>query len=244
MPRFFVPTEQIKDGCITVLGADAFHIARALRMACGEEIVVCDSQRRIHTCRLDKITDSMVQATVIRTAEADTEPPVALHLYQAWPKGEKMELVVQKAVELGAASVTPFLSERCIRQPKSDKLDRQLARLSRISEQAAGQCGRAMVPQVAPPLSFEALCGRIQAHDRMLFCYEGEGTLSLKGALADLPAPASLGIIVGCEGGFSQREAQQLCESGAVAVGLGKRILRCETAPLFALASLIYHYEL
>ena len=244
MPRFFVPTEQMTENTVSVLGADAFHIARALRMACGEEIIVCDSKMQVHTCRLTKITDSAVEAEILSTKEADTEPPVALHLYQAWPKGDKMELIVQKAVELGAASITPFLSERCIKVPKEDKLERQLARLSRIAAEAAGQCGRAVLPTVNAPLAFSELCEAAKAHDVMLFCYEGEGTLSLKAALKDVSEPKSIGIIVGSEGGFSQKEAQLLCEKGAVSVGLGKRILRCETAPLFALSALLYHYEL
>lgn len=244
MPRFFIPTEQMGEGSVTVLGADAFHIARALRMACGEEIVVCDSKMQVHTCRLTKITDSAVEAEILSTKEADTEPPVALHLYQAWPKGDKMELIVQKATELGAASITPFLSERCVKVPKEDKVEKQLSRLSRIAAEAAGQCGRAVLPSVNDPLSFIGLCEAIKKHDAMLFCYEGEGTLSIKAALKDLSAPKSIGVIVGAEGGFSQKEAEQLCKAGAVSVGLGKRILRCETAPLFALSALLYHYEL
>lgn len=245
MPRFFITEEQYCDGVITITGEDAFHIARAQRMAVGEEIVVCDTKGITYTCKLDYIRDDIVRCTPLSQSEGNTEPPLALHLFMAWPKGDKLETIVQKATELGVASITPFSSQFCVKHPKDDKLPRQLARLARIAEEAAKQCGRSKLPEIRTPLSFGEAIQEMAQCELPLLCYESEEGHTLRTALEGCPTmPASIGLMVGSEGGFSQSEVNEARLAGCISVGLGKRILRCETAPLVALSGILFFAEL
>ena len=244
MPRFFVPTPNFSEDTVSILGDDAFHIARALRMAEGDEITVCDMQGNEHTCILTRIRDEECLCKITETKKGRTEPPVKISLYMAYPKGDKLETVIQKAVELGAYEITPFESSRCIKRPKADKAEKQLQRLNRIAEEAAKQCGRGILPTVNPSISYNSVLFEAKAFDLVLFCYEGDGTESLKSILNRMDKVASICVIVGCEGGFSQSEADAAKDAGFALCNLGPRILRCETAPTYVLASLSYHFEL
>lgn len=243
MPRFFVKDPNCKEGSVEILGQDAFHIARTLRMAVGDEITVCDQKGMTYQVKLREIRDERVVGEILTAAEGDSESPAEIHLFCAWPKGDKAETIVQKAVELGAATVTFFSSERCIKHPKDDKLPRQIARLQKIAEEAAKQSGRSRLPVVCNPLSFAEMLSKAQASALPLFCYEGENARSLKEALEG-KTPASVAVVVGAEGGFSPAEAREAIEKGILSVHLGKRILRCETAPLVALSALLFSFEL
>lgn len=242
MPRFFVLPEQVSEGEIFITGQDAFHIARTLRMAVGDNITVCDSTYT-YEANLTEIRDERVLCRITHKKEDSSESPLSIHLFCAWPKGDKSETVVQKAVELGAERITFFASERCIRHPKDEKLPRQLARLQKIAEEAAKQSGRSKLPTVDTPLSFEEMLKTAAKTDLPLFCYEGENACSLKDAFLD-KSPKSVAVIVGAEGGFSPKEAELAKEEGLLSVHLGKRILRCETAPLVVLSALLYTFEL
>lgn len=244
MPRFFVPQDAVSDGTVTVTGNDALHIARALRMAVGEEITVCTPDGTGHTCRLSRIRDEEVTAEILSSAPGETEPPLKIRLFMAYPKGDKLETIVQKAVELGAASVTPFDSERCIRRPRPEKIAAETLRLNRIAHEAAKQCGRSVLPSVTSPLSFREMLAAAGESDFTLFCYEGEGTEPLTSLLGKIGTPGSLSVVVGSEGGFSPEEAAHCREAGFLMCGLGRRILRCETAPLVALSGILFCYEL
>ena len=245
MPRFFITKEQFSEGVIKITGEDAFHIARAQRMAVGEEIVVCDTEGTTYTCRLDYIRDDIVQCTPLSQSKESTEPPVEIHLFMAWPKGDKLETIVQKATELGVTSVTPFSSQFCIKHPKDEKLPRQLARLARIAEEAAKQSGRSKLPEIRTPLSFSEAISAMRECQLPLLCYESEAGHTLRTALEECtPLPASIGLMVGSEGGFSENEVKEATQSGILSVGLGKRILRCETAPVVALSCILFHTEL
>ena len=243
MPRFFVNGEAVSDGRVSITGQDAYHIARALRMAVGEEITVCTDGKRELTCRLSCIRDDGVLAEILSERESGTEMPLAVTLYMAYPKGDKLETVVQKAVELGAVRIVPFLSERCIRRPKPEKLSAERERLSRIAAEAAKQSGRGVLPEVLMPLSFEAMLGAATDDATALFCYEGEGTQPIRAQLLE-ERPRHLSVIVGSEGGFSAAEAEAARRAGCKMTGLGPRILRCETAPLYALAAISVLLEL
>ena len=151
---FFVDRSAISDEKITVLGGDAFHIARSLRMAVGDHITVSDGEGTAYDCTLTLIRDDVCECDIISSAPSSAEPPIKITLFMAYPKGDKLETVIQKAVELGAAEIVPFESERCIKRPKADKLDRQLERLNKIAVEAAKQCGRGIIPRVSAPLSF------------------------------------------------------------------------------------------
>lgn len=244
MPRFFVPSQNIEGDIITITGDDARHIARALRMAEGDSITVCDMHGGEHLCRLTRIRDEACECAVLESRAGENEPPFPITLYMAYPKGDKLEVVVQKAVELGACRIVPFESSRCIKKPKAEKQDKQTARLQRIAEEAAKQCGRSRLPEVSPPVSFKDMLNMAKLDGLSLFCYEGDGGRSLRELLEGTPAPSSVSVIVGCEGGFSLDEANEAKAAGCTTVTLGPRILRCETAPSYALSALSYRYEL
>lgn len=242
MPRFFVTKEMIQDGVATIEGNNAFHIARSLRMAVGDEIYISDGEGKEYLARLTKIRDEECTADILEE-RASSEPDMSITLYMAYPKGDKLETVIQKAVELGATRIVPFESSRCIKRPKADKVAKQGERLSKIAEEAAKQCGRAIVPEVALPLTYSAMLKDASTSELKLICYEKESDLSIKALLSD-KKPASIAIIVGCEGGFSPEEVEEAISAGCHSVTLGKRILRCETAPSAVLSMILYQYEM
>lgn len=243
MPRFFIPTENLSETTLKITGSDARHIARSLRMAVGDELTVCDMQGRTHRCRLTKIRDEECLLDILATECKRTEPPTRITLFMGYPKGDKLETVVQKAVELGCAKIVPFESSRCIKRPKADRSQKQTERLSRIAEEAAKQCGRAVIPEVSEPVDFSEALRAAAESDLSLFCYEGDGAVSLKDVLPD-SIPDSISVVVGCEGGFSGKEAAEAQKCGLVITNLGPRILRCETAPSYVLSSISFRYEL
>ena len=243
MPRFFVDDSFVTEQTVAITGADAHHIARSLRMAVGDAVTVCTPSGRELGCRLIRIRDDLSECEIITEGIAGGESPVAISLYVAYPKGDKLETVVQKATELGAISVTPFSSAFVVRKPRPEKIAAETERLNRIAAEAAKQCRRGRIPTVTPPLSFAETLSKAGEADLPIFCYEGEGTRPLPACLPDLP-PSSVSVVVGSEGGFSEEEAERARAAGFRLAGLGKRILRCETAPLFALSCLSFRYEL
>lgn len=254
MPRFFVPAEQIVKTSagrrVIITGEDAHHISRSLRMAAGETVVVCPAEgdncgQVEYTCLLDRFTGDTVEAQVQAEAPCSGEPPYVARLFVALSKADKLETVIQKAVECGAAEIIPFVSSRCIVRP-GDGEEKKLTRRQRIALEAAKQCGRGRVPRVTLPFSYSAMLHEAAAADLPLFFYEGETNCSLPALLAGRSrAPGgSISLVVGAEGGFSAEEAEAARAAGLCPVGLGARILRCETAPVFALACLSYALEL
>lgn len=245
MARFFVKKENITDNQITISGSDAFHIARALRMAVGDELTVCDEDGTEYLTKLARIRDDECIAEIISEKVGSTESPVDITLFMAYPKGDKLETVVQKSVELGASHIVPFESSRCIKRPSADKADKINDRLSRIAEEAAKQCGRSKLPDVTKMIKFTELLEKITDFDLALFCYEGKGAESLRKTLESYGKDSGkIAVIIGSEGGFSKEEAESIIEKGAKCVNLGPRILRCETAPDYCLAAISYHFEL
>lgn len=254
MPRFFVQPQSISGADVTLRGDDAHHIAYSLRLAAGEHITVCDGTN-IYDCELtgfspDK-SDPWVTARVVDTLHGDTEPPYTVRLYQALPKGDKLDSIIQKAVECGVSAVIPFESSRCIAKAKADAEERKTVRRNRIAEEAAKQCGRGILPAVRPTVSYTQMLEEAMRSDLALFCYEAEGTKPLGRVLQSLlPTLTEKGkgliisVIIGSEGGFSPEEAAQAAACGCRMIGLGKRILRCETAPIFVLSCLSYQFEL
>lgn len=244
MPRFFTPTENVSEGRLTIYGDDARHIARSLRMAEGDVITVANMQGGEYLCRLTRIRDEACECEILEEREGKTEPRFPITLFMAYPKGDKLETVIQKAVELGATRIVPFESSRCIKRPKADKIDKVRERLSRIATEAAKQCGRAVLPEVSDPVSFKSMLALAKEAELPLFCYEGDGTRSLKAVLEEIALPKSCSVVVGCEGGFSLEEADEAVKGGLIPVNLGPRILRCETAPDYVLSAISYRFEL
>ena len=248
MPRFFVSAEQIVGNTLTLTGDDAHHVARSLRMAAGETITVCDENAMEYECKLTSFEqDKRVLAEVLSTKPSETEPPYKAVLFQALPKGEKFDSIIQKAVECGVYEIVPFQSSRCIAKAKADGEADKTKRRCRIAEEAAKQSGRGRVPAVKPTVSYAQMLSMASECDLCLFCYEGEGTETLASILkgtTDLPACPRIGIVVGSEGGFSPEEAARAQEVGMKMTGLGKRILRTETAAPFVLGCLVYRLEM
>lgn len=246
MPRFFIHSDpqDLAANTVVIRGADAHHIARALRLAVGDPITVCDDGGTVYDCRLTRIRDEEAVCEILARRAGTGESPLAIRLFMAYPKGDKFETVLQKAVELGAARITPFESERCIKRPPAEKQARIAERHAKIAEAAAKQCGRSVIPTVDTPLSFADALRAATGADLPLFCYEGKGTQSLRAVLEAHPAPRTVSVLIGAEGGFSEAEAKAATDAGCIAVGLGERILRCETAPAYVLSALSYAYEL
>lgn len=250
MPRFFIRREQIADGVVTLLGDDAHHVSRSLRMAAGEHITVCDMQKTEYECELTEFLPDRVLARILSATPSDTEPPFHAHVFQALPKGEKLDSVIQKAVECGASELTVFESERCIARVKEGGDAKKKERRQRIALEAAKQSGRGIVPTVYPTTDFAQAIREAAEADLPLFCYEGDGTRPLASVLQEqiaaqvLPACPRISLVIGSEGGFSLAEAERARAAGLIPVGLGKRILRTETAASFVLACLVYELEL
>ena len=243
MPRFFISREDITDGIARISGKDAYHIARSLRMAEGDEVYLSDGEGTEYLAALTRIRDEECLCSITEERESSAEPKMNITLYMAYPKGDKLETVIQKAVELGATRIVPFESSRCIKRPKADKVAKQSERLSRIAEEAAKQCGRAIIPEVSLPLTYREMLADATRSDLSLICYERESHLSFKETLKST-RPESISVIVGCEGGFSPEAIAEALEAGCRSVTLGGRILRCETAPSAALSMILYEYEL
>ncbi len=230
MPRFF--TNAIIGDQVTITGEDASHIKKSLRMTVGEQLIVCDGACHDFLCEILSLDDS-VCLKVLETFPSAGEPTVKLHLYQALPKGEKMEFIIQKAVELGAFSITPVLTDRCISRPDAGSMKKKIARYQKIAAEAAKQCGRGMIPEIRPLLSFDQMLGEMSRYDASIFFYEqgGQRLQQLR-----LPSCGEIAVLVGSEGGFSKSEADQATAAGMQTATLGKRILRCETAPIAGIA--------
>ena len=247
MPRFFVRQERVSENYISIIGDDAHHIARSLRMAVGDEITVCDMQGNEYSCKISSFDDDReVIAKILSSKHSENEPRCYIKLFQALPKGDKLDTIIQKAVECGVSEIIPFQSERCVVKIKGEAEDRKTERRQRISAEAAKQSGRSVIPEVRTSVDFEKALDMAAECELSLFCYEGDGTVSLgeilRGFSSD--APKSMAIFIGSEGGFSINEAQTAKEKGMVMTGLGKRILRTETASGFVLACLVCATEL
>lgn len=248
MPRFFVGSGQITDTTVTLTGENAHHISRSLRMAAGETVTVCDGAGTDYLCRLTGFRPDCVTAEILSREPSASEPPYTVRVYQALPKGDKLDEVIRKTVECGAGEIIPFESARCIARAGDGKKEAERrVRRQRIAHMAAGQCGRGILPDVRLAIPFEAAVRDAAEAELALFCYEGEGTEPL-GAVLEAAGvhgvPGSISVMVGSEGGFSPEEAEAAGRAGMKAVGLGKRILRTETAAVFVLAGLALKWEL
>ncbi|MBR1383921.1 MAG: 16S rRNA (uracil(1498)-N(3))-methyltransferase [Ruminococcus sp.] len=232
MPRFFVEEQDISDKTVFIRGSDAVHIGRSLRMRLGDEVVLC-CWGKDYRCVLRTISDEFCTAEVISVGDGDGEPDLRLTLFQAVPKGDKLELIVQKAVELGAARIVPVLTARCVSRPDKKSFSKKRERLARIALEAAKQCGRSIVPEVGELADFSQAAQELCRNEKALICYE-KGGFPMAQAVA--PGVRNVGLFIGSEGGFEQTEVDACISLGAVPIGLGKRILRCETAPLAAIS--------
>jgi 16S rRNA (uracil1498-N3)-methyltransferase len=248
MPRFFVSEDRIDEieRKVSIVGDDAIHIARSLRMAVGESLTVCDGEGMEYECVLEYIRDSESVCRIITKEQSKAEPPYEIRVYQALVKGERFDTVIQKSVEFGATSIIPFESSRCVVRLRGEREEGKSRRRRRIATEAAKQCGRGVIPCVADPVSFDRMLGEAKECSLALFCYEKEQATLLGALLRERAGsmPQSISIVVGPEGGFSEEEAERAREAGILPIGLGRRILRTESAAAFVLASLSAFFEL
>ena len=241
MTRFFLTAEQMQGDFLVLTDENAAH-AKVLRLKAGEQVLVCDGSGNECLCTISDVSPNQISLVVNNRQESSTEAKVKASIYMAFSKGDKLEHVIQKATELGAYEIVAFPSNRCVSRPDETSIAKKLERWQKIAEGAAKQSGRGVIPTVGGVLSFKELLNKIEG--TVLFCYEGEDTRTIKAVLQNEKIGDTVSVIIGSEGGFSQKEADQLKEKGAISVGLGKRILRCETAPVFALSCISYELEL
>lgn len=235
MAWFFI--DRIDGDTHRITGEDAQHMIKSLRMACGEELTLCDRQGRQYSCVIREISGDSVLVKVLENAPCQNEPGIRVVLYQALPKGEKMDFIVQKAVELGVSQIVPVISQRCISRPDQKAMDKKVQRWRKIAKQAAQQARRGIIPTVSGALSFTEAVKDAQSCDKQILFYECGGRQV--GSLLH-KEDKSAAVFIGSEGGFAPGEVQQALQNGGLAATLGKRILRAETAPIAALSVIMY----
>ncbi|MBQ9484483.1 MAG: 16S rRNA (uracil(1498)-N(3))-methyltransferase [Ruminiclostridium sp.] len=233
-PRFF--TENVGE-CAVITGSDAAHITKVLRMKRGDLAVVCDGNGTDMLCRITSASDGAVELEILDRRASEGEPTVYLRLFQCMPKSDKMDFIVQKAVELGAAEVIPVISKRCVSRPDPKSAEKKRGRWQRIADEAAKQCGRGRIPAVGSMIAFDEAVGRFGGNESCgIIFYECGGK-----RLGEIVAgePRNIDIFIGSEGGFEEEEVGLAKKAGIVPATLGTRILRCETAPVAAIAVLM-----
>ena len=237
MTRFFVTPEELQAAFLVLTGENAQH-AKVLRLKNGEEVLACDGQGNECLCTVSDVSPGQISLVVNSRQESDSEARVKVSVYVAYPKADKLEHVIQKATELGAYEIIAFPSARCISRPDEKSLKKKLERWQKIAASAAEQSGRGRIPQVLTLASYAEALQRASAADKALLFYENERATTLKMALEGEYTTVSL--LTGPEGGLEEKEVQQAVTAGLQVCTLGKRILRCETAPLCALSAVMY----
>ncbi len=237
MTRFFVDSQVLQNDRLTLSGENAQH-AKVLRLKPGEEVLICDGQGRECLCRVEDARELVF--SVIEHRDSTTEANVQVSIYMALPKADKLEHVIQKATELGAYEIVTFPSARCVSKPDEKSLAKKLERWQKIAVSAAEQSGRGRIPQVIVLPSYQAAVDRAAQADLGLLFYENEHALTLQASLNSKPYK-TVSLLTGPEGGLEETEVKQARSAGMQICTLGKRILRCETAPLCALSAVMFH---
>lgn len=233
MAWFFADTD-ITTEAYTLTGEDAAHIARSLRMKVGEELTLCTPDGRRHTCEITQITRDDVTVRILDSTVCEQEPTVRVSLYIALMKGDKIDDVIQKAVELGVHDITPFLSARCISRPDAKSLAKKQQRWQKIADSAASQSRRGILPRVHDCIDIADIPDAVGDCGKAIVFYECGGE-KLSALIPD--DATSLALITGAEGGFEEAEIERLKQAGVEPATLGKRILRAQTAPIAALCA-------
>ena len=243
MPRFFVGTDQISDKDIVITGTDVNHIRNVLRMTPGEEVTVSDGQGMDYFCRIAELTKEEVRLDIVDSWHSFVELPAKIYLFQGLPKNDKMELIIQKAVELGVYEIIPVAMKNCVVKLDAKKAAAKTARWQGIAESAAKQSKRSLIPKVSEPVSYKEAVAYAMKLDQKLVPYENErGMAATREAVEAVRPGESIGIFIGPEGGFAPEEIEAV-KGEMKLISLGSRILRTETAGFTTLAILMYHIE-
>lgn len=247
MPKFFVKSNQIKDNKVIIIGEDVNHIKNVLRLSIDDNIQVCNMETaENYMCGITKLNNETVECNIFKKMDSEAEANIHINVFQGIPKSDKMELIIQKCVELGASEITPVEMKRCVAKIEDKAKIKKLLRWQKISEVASKQCGRDIVPKINEVTNIKKICNLIKEYDIVLLAYENEEENTLKNELLKLKDKTNekikIGIIIGPEGGIDIDEVEVLKDEGAKVITLGKRILRTETVA-FVLTSIIM-YEL
>lgn len=244
MPRFFVSREQIDDSTITIKGADVNHIKNVLRLSAGDELSVSDGEGTDYHCTIAAADKQSVILEIMNSWNSFTELPVKLYLFQSVPKSDKMDMIIQKAVELGVYEIIPVYTEYTVVKLTGEKEQKRQKRWQTIAESAAKQAGRGLIPKVSDFMTYEKALSAAKELDRILMPYEkAEGMEAARSIMDSLGREQSIGIFIGPEGGFSAEEVKKAKDAGAEVLSLGRRILRTETAGLAVLSILMFRLE-
>jgi len=238
MVRFFVKKEELQPNFLVLTGENAQH-AKVLRLKVGEEVLVCDGQGGEYLCRISDVSPGQISLVVTGQQQSQTEASVRVSVYMAFPKADKLEHVIQKATELGAYEIVAFPSARCVSRPVEKSLSKKLERWQKIAASAAEQSGRGRIPKVVVLQSFSQALDRAAQADKALMFYENEHAVTLRMALEE-GNYETVSLLTGPEGGLDEREVAEARKAGLQVCTLGKRILRCETAPLCALSAVMF----
>lgn len=238
MTRFFVTEDQMAESIVTLTGQNAAH-AKVLRLKAGETVLVCDGAGNECVCAVEDMRQDAVTLAVLERRMALSEAAVQVSVYMALPKADKLEHVIQKATELGAYEIVTFPTARCVSRPDEKSLQKKLERWQKIAVSAAEQSGRGRIPKVLALESFQEALLRGAAADKALLFYENEQATTLRMAL-EAGSYRTVSLLTGPEGGLEEAEVVQARAAGFAICTLGKRILRCETAPLCALSAVMY----
>ena len=245
MYQFFVEPEQIQGNTVTILGNDVNHIRNVLRMQPGEEISVSNGlDGKEYRCSITRMDDENVICSLMFIKEDGIELPARVTLFQCLPKGDKMELIIQKAVELGVYQIVPVASKRCVVKLEEKKAAAKVRRWQGIAEAAAKQSKRRIIPEVASVMTFRESLVYADAMDVKLLPYElAEGMEKTKGIIGSLKEGQRIAVFIGPEGGFEEDEAAEALKAGFASITLGRRILRTETAGLTVMGWIMYQLE-
>ena len=238
MTRFFIKPDELNQNKIVLTGENAMH-AKVLRLKTGEEVLACDGQGRECLCRVSNQLGSDFELEVLELRESLSEARVAVSVYMALPKADKLEHVIQKATELGACEIVTFPTARCVSRPDEKSLNKKLERWQKIAASAAEQSGRGMIPEVIVLANYQDAIKRALQADIAIVFYENEHATTLRQALSK-GEYRSVSLLSGPEGGFEESEIEQARVAGMQICTLGSRILRCETAPLCGLSAVMY----
>ena len=246
MQRFFVEPHQIDEEAhqIHITGSDVNHISNVLRMKTGEELWISDGSKYEYRCTIESFEPDEVLLHIVYSQEPEYELPCRIYLFQGLPKADKMELIIQKAVELGAYEIIPVETKRCVVKLDGKKSAKKTARWQQIAESAAKQSKRMLIPNVHEVLTFREALKYAESMDVRLVPYElARGMQETTEILAGIEPGQSVGIFIGPEGGFEEKEIEAAIEGGAKPITLGRRILRTETAGLAILSVLMFQLE-
>lgn len=253
MPKFFVKQEQINGDIIIIQGQDVNHIKKVLRAKIGDELQICNSQNGENfLCDIKEIENENILCKIKQEIEEKVESNIEVTIFQGLPKADKMEYIIQKSVELGVYDITPVEMKRCVVKLDEKDKNKKQVRWQKISEVAAKQCGRDIIPQINRIINTKNICELIKKYDIVLVAYENEKEKTLKEQLKLIKEKMQklekdelikIGIVIGPEGGLEERDVQDLKENGAKIITLGKRILRTETVALNVLSVIMYELE-